>query len=260
MSNDVDGYTSPVPSSGGAVSGVDIDAFGALGEYLTGSEAAALAGQLEIGMPTFKALDAIGQSRRGVVKRLMAAASAVIADPGATLAALRAIAGAKSVLPTLAPVWTMPGNEATEGHLTSEFHRLVLAARMSVTCATYNFETTSQMWDSLRTASGQPGVVVTVYVDRSSADALKIRTQLPQATVYQSAENTVGRPIVSHAKFVIVDHRLILLTSANFSYSAENRNIELGILIDNPALAASLERTMTSKHGTLYELVEDSMG
>jgi phosphatidylserine/phosphatidylglycerophosphate/cardiolipin synthase-like enzyme len=237
-----------------------MDAFTALGEYLTGSEAAALAAQLELGMPIFRALDAIGPPRRGEVRRLMAAAAAVTSDPAATLAALRAVGGAKSVLPTLTPVWTMPGNEATEGRLTSEFHRIVLAARMSVTCATYNFETTSRMWDSLRSACSQPGVVVTVYVDRSTANAAKISSQLPQATVYQSAENTAGKPVVSHAKFVIVDHRLILLTSANFSYSAENRNIELGILIDNPALAASIERTMTSRHGTLYELVEDSVG
>ena len=38
---------------------------------------------------------------------------------------LRAIAGAKAVHRELIPVWTMPGNEATIGHLTSEFHRIV---------------------------------------------------------------------------------------------------------------------------------------
>jgi phosphatidylserine/phosphatidylglycerophosphate/cardiolipin synthase-like enzyme len=45
------------------------------------------------------------------------------------------------------------------------------------------------------------------------------------------------------------------LTSANFSYSAENLNIEFGLRIHDPSLAASVESTMTSKHGTLYELV-----
>lgn len=84
-------------------------------------------------------------------------------DPSVTLPALHAIAGAKSVLSTLTPVWTMPGNEATEGHLTSEFNRLVSAARLSVTCATYDFEPTSQMSDSPRVASSQPGIVTTVY-------------------------------------------------------------------------------------------------
>lgn len=246
------GHSPPAAATDQQVTGAGV--FAALGEYLTGSEAAALAVQLELGMPAFKALNVIGLPRRGEAKRLIAAAAN--ANPAAVLGALRAIAGAKSVLPTLVPVWTMPGNEATEGHLTGEFHRLVLAARQSVVCATYNFEKSSRMWDSLRTASSQPGVVVTVYVDRSSADAERVSAQLPNATVYQSAKTATGKPLVSHAKFVVVDHRLVLLTSANFSYSAEYRNIELGILIDNSALAASIERTMRSKHGTLYELVE----
>ena len=148
----------------------------------------------------------------------------------------------------------MPGNEATVGHLTGEFHRLVSAARQSVTCATYNFEPTSQMWTVLREASEQPGVVVTVYVDGNKADAVKVKAQLPQATVYRSSILPDGRQIVSHAKFVIIDHALLLLTSANFSFSAENRNIELGLHIHDPALAESIETTMASKHGTLYEL------
>jgi phosphatidylserine/phosphatidylglycerophosphate/cardiolipin synthase-like enzyme len=60
---------------------------------------------------------------------------------------------------------------------------------------------------------------------------------------------------VSHAKFIIVDHAMLLLTSANFSFSAENRNIEFGLRIHDAALAASVEATMTTKHGSLYELV-----
>jgi phosphatidylserine/phosphatidylglycerophosphate/cardiolipin synthase-like enzyme len=47
----------------------------------------------------------------------------------------------------------------------------------------------------------------------------------------------------------------VLLTSANFSYNAENRNIEFGLLLRDSGVAASVESTMTSKHGTLYELV-----
>jgi phosphatidylserine/phosphatidylglycerophosphate/cardiolipin synthase-like enzyme len=148
----------------------------------------------------------------------------------------------------------MPGNEANVGHLTSEFHRLVQAARQSVTCATYNFESTSQMWDVLREASEQPGVVVTVYVDGDKADASKVKAQLPQATIYRSAVLPDGKQVVSHAKFIVIDHAMLLLTSANFSFSAENRNIELGLRIHDPALAASVETTMASKHGSLYEL------
>ena len=146
------------------------------------------------------------------------------------MAVLRAIAGAKSAHRDLVPVWTMPGNEATVGHLTSQFHDVVTAARISVTCATYNFSPTSNMWDALKTASEQPDVVVCVYVDADKGDPPEVKAQLPRATVYRSATLPDGEPIVSHAKFIIVDHEIVLLTSANFSYSAENRNVEFGLL------------------------------
>lgn len=230
------------------------DPFAALGEYVAASEAEALAVQFEIGQHTIKALAAINPSRRADVRELLATAGLDHTDGSRTAAVLRAVAGAKSVHRDLTPVWTMPGNEAKVGHLTSEFHRLVQAARISVTCATYNFEKTSQMWTVLKEAGEHAGVVVTVYVDGDKADAAKVKTQLPRATIYRSAELPSGKRVVSHAKFIIIDHEVLLLTSANFSFSAENRNVEFGLLVRDAALATSVESTMTSKHGTLYEL------
>jgi phosphatidylserine/phosphatidylglycerophosphate/cardiolipin synthase-like enzyme len=111
------------------------------------------------------------------------------------------------------------------------------------------------MWTVLKEASRQPGVVVTVYVDGDKADADKVKAQLERATVYRSGALPNGNQIVSHAKFVIIDHSVLLLTSANFSFNAENRNVEFGLLVRDPALAESVEATMASKHGSLYGLV-----
>lgn len=231
------------------------DPFATLGEFLTASEAEALAAQFEAGQHLVRALAAVNAGRREVVKGLLAAAGLGHRDgPGAAVV-LRAIAGAKSVHRELTPVWTMPGNEAKVGHLTGEFYRLVQAARQSVVCATYNFERTSQMWTVLKEASEQPGVVVTVYIDGNHSDAAPVAAQLPRATVYRSAQLPNGKRMVSHAKFIVIDHEVLLLTSANFSFSAENRNVEFGLLIHDSALSESIEATMASKHGTLYELV-----
>ena len=41
--------------------------------------------------------------------------------------------------------------------------------------------------------------------------------------MYRSTNLPTGQPIVSHTKFIVVDHEVVLLTSANFSYNAENR-------------------------------------
>lgn len=230
------------------------DPFAALGEFLTASEAEALAVQFQSGQHTVKALAVVNVSRRDQAKELLAAAELGHLEGERTTEVLRAIAGAKSVYRDLTPVWTMPGNEAKIGHLTGEFHRLVQAARQSVVCATYNFEQTSQMWTVLKEASEQPGVVVIVYIDGDKADSTKVKAQLPKATVYQSAELASGKRVVSHAKFTVIDHEILLLTSANFSFSAENRNVEFGLLVRDSALAESVESTMASKHGVLYGL------
>lgn len=226
-----------------------------LGSFLTATEAERLALQIETGQHTIAALSEIAVARREAVKRLLSTAGLGHTDPARTVSVLRAITGAKSVLRELTPVWTMPGNEATTGHLTGEFHRIVRAARQSVTAATYNFHDSSQMWNALKEASEQPGMVVIVYVDADKADADNVKAQLPRATIYRSAELPTGKRVVSHAKFIVVDHGLLLITSANFSYSAENRNVEFGLLVRDSALAESVEATMTSKHGSLYELV-----
>ncbi|SFR19940.1 PLD-like domain-containing protein [Lentzea waywayandensis] len=231
------------------------DPFRVLGEFLTASEAEALAVQFASRQHTIKALAVINAVRREEAKQLLAAAGLSHTDGERAASVLRAIAGAKSLHRDLTPVWTMPGNEANIGHLTGEFHRLVRAARQSIVCATYNFEQTSQMWTVLREASQQPGVVVTVYVDGDKADAVKIKAQLPNATIYQSAELPNGKQVVSHAKFIVIDHEVLMLTSANFSFSAENRNVEFGLLVRDSALAESVESTMKSKHGLLYQLV-----
>lgn len=47
---------------------------------------------------------------------------------------------------------------------------------------------------------------------------------------------------VLHAKCVVVDDRFTLLTSANFSEAAQERNIEAGVVVDDPRLTARLWR------------------
>ncbi|WP_370895028.1 DISARM system phospholipase D-like protein DrmC [Janibacter sp. GXQ6167] len=230
------------------------DPFASLGEFLTASEAEALAVQFASGQHVVKALSVVNAARRGEAKQLLADAGLSHEQGDRAAGVLRAISGAKSLNRDLTPVWTMPGNEAKIGHLTGQFHRLVQAARQSVVCATYNFEQTSQMWKVLKEASEQPGVIVTVYVDGDKADSVEVKAQLPKATVYQSGDLPSGRRVVSHAKFIVIDHEVLLLTSANFSFSAENRNVEFGLLVRDSALAESVESTMASKHGSLYEL------
>ena len=69
--------------------------------------------------------------------------------------------------------------------------------------------------------------------------------------MYRSATLASGKLVVRNAKFVVIDHTVLLLTSANFSYSAENRNVEFGVLITDQGLAESVENLMFSRQGVL---------
>ncbi len=67
-------------------------------------------------------------------------------------------------------------------------------------------------------------------------------TRLPQ--VYYDPRSLAARGQVRsalHAKCVVVDGREALVTSANFTAAAQERNIELGLLVDSSAVAGQIE-------------------
>ncbi len=49
-----------------------------------------------------------------------------------------------------------------------------------------------------------------------------------------------------HAKCVVIDRERVLVTSANFTEAAHDRNIEAGILIDDPAIADAITNQFNS--------------
>ncbi|MCK9876759.1 DISARM system phospholipase D-like protein DrmC [Frankia sp. Ag45/Mut15] len=225
----------------------------ALGEFLTAHEAERLAVALEAGESTAGALREITRIRRPEAGRLLRAAGLGHADVSSSVAILHAIAGARSIRTTITPVWTMPGPQTTHGRLTSEVLRLIDGARISVTCASYNFTPRSRMWDALRAASLRPETTVTVYVDAVAGTPQQVADHLPAATVFATTTLPgTPRPLVSHAKMIVIDHAVVLTTSANFSYRAETTNIELGLLVHDTTLAATVESTLRAQHGTLF--------
>jgi phosphatidylserine/phosphatidylglycerophosphate/cardiolipin synthase-like enzyme len=230
-------------------------ALGALGAELTAVEAAALAERFAARFSLGKALQGVSGTRRERVRTLLVDAG--LTGDATTVAVLRAIEGANRRTTSVEPVWTLPGNRADYGRLTSSVADLVLSARTSVTCTTYNFEESSSLWEGLREVSTRPGVAVTVYVD---AKACAKRT--PQAIAAQLrgarvlASTTLdGRHVRSHAKIVCVDHRFLVVSSANLSVSGELYNVELGLRVDDPALSQLVEAQLSDIEKDCYVLV-----
>ena len=243
-----------------ASSAEEAAALRALGALLTGAEGDAVAARLSAGESFTSAVSTIGSSRRPEVAELITTAG-LRNTPDVLVAVLRAIAGARGAETSVGTLWTMPGHLAQTSPLTTSLARLVAGARTSVVCSTYNFQETSGLWSALREAASRPEIAVRVYIDAHASngstgpDAAKIAQNLWPGVVLRTRAYQ-GKPVRNHAKFVSVDHRFLVVTSANFSWSAEYGNVELGVAIDNPNVAESVERELKSAEPAIYEQVD----
>jgi hypothetical protein len=230
-----------------------------LGLFLTGTEAREIADRLDDGDTLTAALRVVSPGRRAEVRTLLEA----VGVGGALIIALRAIEGARSAPTTVDPLWTMPGHLAQHGRLTHSVTYLVDSARHSVVCSTFNFQRSSGLWKALRQAAHRPEITMRVYLDTNAADrgprhwsptTAEVAAHLRPATVLRTKQFD-GRPMRNHSKFISIDHRFLLVTSANFSWSAENGNLELGVLIDNANLAEAIEYEMRQVEDFVFERV-----
>lgn len=179
---------------------------------------------------------------------------------------LRAVEGADDVRGAVGTVWTAPDNLVQRGQLTALLHHAVERARESVVCSTFNFQRSSVLWEVLAGAARRPELSVRVYLDTGAADrhpvagaptTSEMAAAMAGATLLRTRRRN-GSLVRSHAKFVSVDHRFLVVTSANFSTSAEQHNVELGLVIDDAVVAQGIEGQMAEFENHLYEVVRRS--
>ena len=225
--------------------------------FLTGTEAGTVAARLESGESFTSASSTLDSSRRPEAVGLIVTAG-LRESRESLIAVLRAIEGARSAATSVGTLWTMPGHIAQSSPLTSSLTQLIAGARSSVICSTFNFQVTSGLWGALREAALRPEIAVRVYVDAhacdgtSGPDTAQIAAHLRPGIVLRT-RTYQGKQVRNHAKFLSVDHRFLVVTSANFSWSAEYGNVELGVTIDNAGVAESVEREMREAEQHLYE-------
>lgn len=237
-----------------------------LAVFLMESEARELANHIAAGETLTQALKVIGQSRRNTTRKMLQTAGLETNRRDLTVAVLRAVEGAHGHTTSITPVWTAPGHLIQHGQLTSSIHHLVSSARESVVCSTFNFQRSSALWKALSDAAGRTEVNVRVYVDTHAADknpalwkptTVQISGELSGAIVFRTKPDENGHRPRNHAKFIAIDHQFLLVTSANFSKSAEQLNIELGLRVDDPIVTQHVENQMRSLETSLYERVPE---
>jgi phosphatidylserine/phosphatidylglycerophosphate/cardiolipin synthase-like enzyme len=160
-------------------------------------------------------------------------------------------------------VWSGPGVPGTSARRTAAvFEELVSSAERSIWASTYAFFDGPRAFDSLaRRMDALPLLQVVLLLniqrgrgDPAPADHLVRRfadrfwaEEWPGATrpqvFYDPRSLEPDRPAgVLHAKAVVSDEEAVLVSSANFTEAARERNIELGLLVRDRPLAASITR------------------
>jgi phosphatidylserine/phosphatidylglycerophosphate/cardiolipin synthase-like enzyme len=162
--------------------------------------------------------------------------------------------------PHLRLVWTGPeGQGATARGTEALLSDLFKGARQEVLIAGFRFDHGADIFAPLHRAMVQHGVRTTIFVDinidkepktvRGAEDYAARAVQAffkgnwpfgdPQPTIYFDPRTALpGPPWVSlHAKCVVVDAKFTFVTSANFTQRAQERNLELGVLIDDADFA-----------------------
>lgn len=233
-----------------------------LGRTLTGTEAKALADRIAAGYTLTMATAPLPAAKQSQVKQLLVSGAGGASRTDVMVVALRSIEGARSHHSSVTPVWTLPGHLAQSGGLTSSISDFLAKARSSITCSTFNFQKTSALWVALKDAVDRPGLQVRVYLDRDAAatshgstpSATEVADHLKPAKVFVTRPFD-GKYVRNHAKAIVVDHRFVFVTSANFSWSAENHNVEFGVRIDDSSLAEAVEDQLSKAEQLIYQRV-----
>jgi len=181
---------------------------------------------------------------------------------GAAAAAwIRSVEEATTRLPRPDLVWSGPEVPGVHARDTRRvYEELLGAAERSVWVSTYAFFDGPRAFDVLaRRMDVTPELRVTLLLniqrarsDTTAADALVRRfadrfwttdwpgTSRPGVYYDPRAIELDGPGGVLHAKAVVADDEAVFVTSANLTEAAFDRNIELGLLVRDRALAASL--------------------
>lgn len=159
-------------------------------------------------------------------------------------------------------VWTGPELRGARGRDTAVVVReLFSSAERSVDVATYAIYQGRQVFGPLALRMDQvPDLKVRIFVNvarphrdqsfenqllKAFADEFR-REQWPGARLPElyydprSLALGLGPKASLHAKAIVVDDRRALVTSANFTEAAQDRNIEAGVLVDSAPFALSL--------------------
>jgi phosphatidylserine/phosphatidylglycerophosphate/cardiolipin synthase-like enzyme len=224
-----------------------------LAMHVSPSLALKIASSLEIDGSRTKAADKMPDEAS---KKLLDECFDTLGAP--TLAAvLRGFAAAAHASGTdIRAVWSGPTFVGDGDHTTAAVAHLIDEAIDDVFASTYSASSSSLYVKALWRAIAR-GVKTTVLVEPTLNDgktAARLQKQLFGARFLGFRPGPDGG--VQHSKVVIIDSHVALITSANLSEAAHERNLEAGVIIRDADFASSLRQRYAAllQTGHLYAL------
>lgn len=157
-------------------------------------------------------------------------------------------------------VWTGPEAKVSTARDTAVVVRELFGrAQRTVLVAGFSFTNGRSIFEPLHAAMRDRGVQARLFLHLDDLPGFEPEQSARQGVEQFLADNwpfggplpgiyydprTVARgsSINLHAKCVVVDERWVLIGSANFTHNAHARNIEVGVVFDDPLLATELAR------------------
>ena len=140
-------------------------------------------------------------------------------------------------------MWSGPHLQGDSIRTTEAIVRLIDEAEESVLASTYSGSASAPFVQALRRAA-QRKVTITLVADviQRSETASALARAVPRATVYGYHHKIADKAGLQHSKVLVIDGRFTLVTSANLSLAAVERNLEAGVLLDDPVVASRVSR------------------
>ena len=161
-----------------------------------------------------------------------------------------------------------PANKVSARRIDQALYDLITSAKHEILLITFAAAKIKRLTDELWKAA-QRGVQIRLILEfeessegQLSFDAMKAfpPTLIKAVNVYhwpveKRGRNQAGRPGKLHAKMAVIDDT-VLVSSANLTDDAFNRNLEIGVLIKNPEFLFSTKSYLESliAEGTLSRL------
>jgi len=227
------------------MSGTGTAALDRLSALLSPTELGRVADGLRIDGAARRAARTVSGEKRGECVALLEDVLDAFGDAGLLAATLTtiAVAAARHPSPPVL-VWSGPQLPGDSVRTTEAIVRLIDEAEESVLASTYSATVDGAFVTALRRAAERK-LQITVIADVAKLGdiARAIATAIPRATLlgyHYSAGHWSG---VQHSKFLVIDGRTSLVTSANLSTQAVEMNLEAGVLIqDDPGFASQIVR------------------